>query len=106
MQYPTPWVLTQKSRIPLKFGLSFLRRRCCRWAVALELLLQQSDSDPLSNLQGGGGVGVVVATVGLRSLKQFTIVRIAAADLPRFQLSLVERYWLVFRLRMLKKISP
>ena len=39
---------------------------------------------------GGGSVGAgggIVATVGLRSLKQFTIVRIAAADLPRFQLS-------------------
>jgi hypothetical protein len=37
---------------------------------------------------GGGGGGVVVAKVGLRSLKQFTTLRIAAADLPRFQLSL------------------
>ena len=58
---------------------------------------------------GGGSVGAggsVGGTVGLRSLKQFTIVRIAAADLPRFQLSLVERYWLVLVLRMLNKISP
>src|SRR5262249_50748121 len=34
------------------------------------------------------------------------ILRIAAADLPRSQLSLLERYWLFLRLRMLKKISP
>jgi hypothetical protein len=33
---------------------------------------------------GGGGGGGFVATVGLRSLKQFTTLRIAAADLPRF----------------------
>jgi len=62
--------LIQKSRILLKIWTLLFEKVVVvvvvAVAVALELL-QQSDSDPF---------------------KQFTIVRIAAADLPRFQLSL------------------
>jgi hypothetical protein len=57
MQYPTPWVLIQKSRILLKIWTPLFEKVvlpvavAMAVAVAVELLLQQSDSDPLSNLQ-------------------------------------------------------
>jgi hypothetical protein len=51
MRKPIPWVLTQKSRILLKIWTLVLEKVVLAVVVGLELLLQQSDSDPLSNSQ-------------------------------------------------------
>jgi hypothetical protein len=50
MQNPTPWVLTQKSRILLRIWILVFVKVVLLEVVVVELL-QQSDSDPLSNLQ-------------------------------------------------------
>jgi len=51
MQNPTPWVLTQKTRSLLKIWTLVFEKVAVAVAVAVELLWQQSGSDPLSNLR-------------------------------------------------------
>jgi hypothetical protein len=51
MQNPTPWVLTRRSQFLLKVWTLVFEKVVVVAVVVLDLFLQQSDSDPLSNLQ-------------------------------------------------------
>ena len=51
MKTPTPWALTQKSQSLLKVWTLVFEKVVLPVAVLVELLVEQSGSDPLNNLQ-------------------------------------------------------